>query len=96
MEKQLCVAKLSDETTCSSKAKEGHRFCAAHLKFAPRNMNPNSTTMDITVKELVKGIHYFVDDRYVYSHGEVLGGKENPSKIGEYVKEADTYTVSWF
>ena len=52
--------------------------------------------MDITVLELVKGIHYFVDDRFIYSHGEVLSGKENPAKIGEYAKSADAYTVTWF
>lgn len=96
MEKQMCVAKLSDDSTCPLKAKEGQRFCAAHFKFAPRNMNPSSTTMDITVKELVKGIHYFVDDRFVYSHAEVLSGKENPVKIGEYVKQGGHYVVSWF
>ena len=59
-------------------------------------MKLSTTTMDVTVKELVKGIHYFVDDRYVYNHGEVLSGKENPEKIGEYEKVGKDYLIQWY
>jgi len=89
------VAKLSDESTCPARAKEGQRFCAAHLKFAPAGLG-SAPTMDITVKELIKGIHYFVDHRFIYNHGEVLGGKENPEKIGEYAKVDDAYVIQWY
>ena len=90
------MAKLSDESICTARAKEGQRFCAAHLKFAPKDMTLTTTTMDVTVKELVKGIYYFVDDRYIYNHGEVLSGKENPEKIGEYEKVGKDYSIQWY
>ena len=96
MEKPICVAKLSDDSVCTARAKEGHRFCAAHLKFAPKDLNPSSTTHDVTVKELVKGIHYYVDDRFIYNHGEVLSGKENPEKIGEYQQHGKDYALQWY
>ena len=92
----MCVAKLSSESKCQAKAKEGHRFCSVHLKFAPKNVSESETTMDVTVKELVKGIFYFVDDRYIYSHGEVLVGKANPEKIGEYTSDGKDYTIHWY
>jgi hypothetical protein len=96
MEKITCAAKLSDESPCLIKAKDGSRFCAMHLKFAPKDMHASSTTMDVTVKELVKGINYFVDHRYIYNHGEVLRGQENPAKIGEYESTGATYAIHWY
>ena len=99
-ENNRCMAKRANGEQCTRRKDTTTDFCGTHSKGVPHGMIDNkeevlqmNKTLEVFAQE-IKGIVYYIDNyNNVYNTEQIMSNRENPTVIGKWEKNGDTYSI---